>query len=349
MRSHARAHDPRAGFTLVELLVVIAIIGILIALLLPAVQAAREAARRAQCANNLKQIGLGLHNYHDVYRAFPFAWMVDLQNGPNAQVWGTRILPFVEQGTIYDQYDNSLPAFNETSPINVQLVQNIVDVFICPSSPGAAENRIYDVDFNQNPDFPAPFTGRYAPSDYCASTGVPSSVFATLAYARYQSGAGGSREGSMLYTGTDLEDPTRLELNHSSIALIKDGTSNTILVGERAGGPEIYFRRRRAPSDSTWDLMRMFQGTGWGDILNGEHWLAGCIDGFDPSSGGLPPEGGCGINCTNLRGRGFYSFHPGGCHFLLCDGSVTMASETVDPFTLAAMITRAKSEAVTLP
>jgi prepilin-type processing-associated H-X9-DG protein len=152
----------------------------------------------------------------------------------------------------------------------------------------------------------------------------------------------------MLYTGTDLDDPSRMDINHSSIALVKDGTSNTILVGERAGGPQIYFGRRVAPSDATWDLMRMFQGTGWGDILNGEQWLAGCIGDFDPSSG-LPPEGGCGINCTNLRGRGFYAFHPGGCQFALCDGSVKLVARTVDPFTLASMITRANSEAFALP
>lgn len=101
------------GFTLVELLVVIAIIGILIALLLPAVQAAREAARRSQCSNNLKQIGLGLHNYHDSYNSFPYAWMAELTPIPNVQTWATRILPYIEQMPLYQKYDSRVPAYNE--------------------------------------------------------------------------------------------------------------------------------------------------------------------------------------------------------------------------------------------
>ena len=116
--SSLSAERYRKGFTLVELLVVIAIIGILIALLLPAVQAAREAARRSQCSNNLKQIGLALHNYHDANKTFPFAWMVYATDVPgfsdlNAQVWGTRILPYLEQTALYDQYDSRFPALNE--------------------------------------------------------------------------------------------------------------------------------------------------------------------------------------------------------------------------------------------
>src|SRR6056297_1076372 len=97
--------SPRRGFTLVELLVVIAIIGILVALLLPAVQAAREAARRMQCGNNLKQMALAMHNYHDTHKAFPFSYMIDPSN-LNVQSWGTRLLPFIEQSAIYDRWDS---------------------------------------------------------------------------------------------------------------------------------------------------------------------------------------------------------------------------------------------------
>src|SRR5215475_12182066 len=101
----------RRAFTLIELLVVIAIIAVLVAMLLPAVQQAREAARRAQCKNNLKQMGLALHNYADVALTFPPAYLV----GANFDVisWGTLILPHLDQGPLYDKYNCSVPPINE--------------------------------------------------------------------------------------------------------------------------------------------------------------------------------------------------------------------------------------------
>ena len=141
-----RSARPVRGFTLVELLVVIAIIGILVALLLPAVQAAREAARRIQCTNHLKQWGLSLHNYHDTFRAFP---MVNAQNYlPNVQGFSpqARLLPFVEQLNLQDKLDFSQPAF--TGPFNA-LVPNpqfaavfaaTIPIALCPSDPAPTIN-----------------------------------------------------------------------------------------------------------------------------------------------------------------------------------------------------------------
>jgi len=127
----------RRGFTLVELLVVIAIIGVLVALLLPAVQAAREAARRSSCSNNLKQIGLGLHNYHDTHLRFPPGYM----NGPGSQSqwgWGTFLLPFVEQDNLFEQLAPGNRTLHQllNNAGDRDLAKSVVDSFICPSDPG---------------------------------------------------------------------------------------------------------------------------------------------------------------------------------------------------------------------
>ena len=136
----------RNGFTLVELLVVIAIIGILVALLLPAVQAAREAARRMQCSNNLKQWGLAAHNYHDTFRAFP---MTNAQNYlPNVQGFSpqARLLPFVEQVNLQDQLDFALPAFSGPwnalmpNPLFAASFATPLQVALCPSDPAPKQN-----------------------------------------------------------------------------------------------------------------------------------------------------------------------------------------------------------------
>jgi len=125
------------GFTLVELLVVIAIIGILIALLLPAVQQAREAARRMQCSNNLKQIGLGLHNYLDTHKRFPPS-RVRWGSSPDriTHGWCILVAPFLELGTVQDRYDFDVAWFD---PINEEISQTALDVFLCPSSPSGTQ------------------------------------------------------------------------------------------------------------------------------------------------------------------------------------------------------------------
>jgi prepilin-type N-terminal cleavage/methylation domain-containing protein len=347
-KSMATTENRRSAFTLVELLVVIAIIGILIALLLPAVQAAREAARRTQCSNNLKQIGLGLHNYHDTYKTFPFAWMVDLSAGLgpglNAQVWGTRILPFIEQQPLKDQYDDRFPAIGMFGPIaarNEQLIQTILDTFLCPSTPGSGEDRIYDADLNSAG---WGLVWRAAPSDYCAITGVRGD-FSRLAYANYPGGSSGNREGVLQFNGNDPAT-MQVEDDRGNIASVLDGTANTIFVGERTGGGQVYLAAGQpAPGGSPWDEFRLTNGGGWGDILNGEHWYSGSL--YDGTPG---PDGGpCAINCTNRRSAGFYAFHPGGAQFGVADGSVRFISETVDAFTFAAISTRKKGEMAQMP
>ena len=195
----------RNAFTLVELLVVIAIIGILIALLLPAVQAAREAARRMQCTNNLKQIGLGLHNHHDTFGEFP-----GYRSPAGKWCWGTSILPFIEGGTMYDLLDTKNNTFasavDGSAGSDVQAaIGTVLEYYRCPSSDAP---DVYDRDGVS-----------YGVSSYAASRGY--------AQADYDSRKAPNNGG--------------LPVNPQSMSAISDGLSNTFLVGEisaRYGGWE---------------------------------------------------------------------------------------------------------------
>jgi prepilin-type N-terminal cleavage/methylation domain-containing protein len=330
----------RRAFTLIELLVVIAIIAILIALLLPAVQQAREAARRTQCKNNLKQIGLAFHNYHDTFNSFPFGWMVGQDF--NASVWSVMLLPYLDQGPLYNQWDSSVPAWNQAAAFgkgpqasidgNLAAIRTPLTVFMCPST--SAENE-HNYDYSAA-GFPLTFTA--ARSDYIATSGVLGN-FASIAYS---GSAGGSRGGILTFVGWEVDgsgpgDPiTRMRD-------ITDGTSNTMIVGERVGGTTIYRGQQMHPGDTA--ALGPTNGGGWGDILNGEHWFGGSL--YDGTPSPFAPGGGpCAINCTNARGGGLYSFHTGGAQVLLADGAVRFLSANIAANTLASLVTRAKGEVV---
>ena len=322
----------RAGFTLVELLVVIAIIGILVGLLLPAVQAAREAARRMQCSNNMKQIGLAFLNYESAYKSFPASWYVNPPVPPyNIQSCGVGLLPFLEQSPLYNQFDSRFSSTNEGGPIsqkNVTVISTPLSTFVCPSAPGGI-SRVYNgfAPAGALPGLPQ-ITWRAAPSDYCVTSGVRG-AFAAIAYAGH-GGPGGNRGGA-------LQQMVFVRPIKSKIASLTDGTSNTFLMGERTGGDKFYVGQQTIAVPPPFNGLN---GGGWGDPLNGEHWLSGAVRGAPFPS----PEGGCAINCNNFRGSSFHSFHTGGCQFVYADGSVHFVTENVDAYTLASYITRAKSE-----
>ncbi len=325
------------GFTLIELLVVIAIIAILVALLLPAVQQAREAARRSQCKNNMKQLGLAFHNYHDVNRCFPYAWMAG--SDLNVSCYGIMLLPYLDQAPLYNKWDSSVPAFNEAAALfsppasvqqNLEVIQTILPVYVCPStSEAAVHDYTLPADAAGAGVPPLDLTWTAARTDYIATTGVRG-TFADIAY---NGNAGGSRSGALSVCGALENNPV------TRMRDLRDGSSNTFLLGERVGGSNIY---RNGQVDSTLSAaLGPTNGGGWGDFLNGDHWIEGAL--YDGTIGGGGP---CPINCTNTRSAGYMSFHVGGAQFLMGDGAVRFISENIAASTFAALITRGKGEIV---
>lgn len=322
-----RMRSPRFGFTVLELLVTLGVIALLVALLLPAVQMARESARRLQCSNNLKQLGLAFHNYHDTHGVLPFAFFIDPVN-LNSHGWGEMLLPYIDQAPLYGQLDFSQPAFSPYPGIgfthdNQRVITTPLSIMTCPSRPNGAEifETMLPAYFlgHNFPPFDLPY--RIASSDYGPKSGVVA-AFWDLAY-QGDPPAGNNREGALGDNNQCLP-----------LSRITDGASQTLLLAEIAGRNHIYLKGGRLlPGVKTF-------GGGWGDPRNGFNWL----EGSGPD--GISDSGPCAINCTNGTGRGVYSFHPGGVQVLLVDGSVRFLSETMDIRNFAALVTREKGDRV---
>lgn len=294
----------RRGFTLVELLVVIAIIGILISLLLPAVQAAREAGRRVACQNNLHQLGLAFHHYHDTYNAFPEAYTLSI-SPLNSHAWGPKILPFMEESALSSIYNLNVPFL---VPQNQAVVRTRLPVFICPTRGNVAVVYTFTLPGGAVPGLPT-LRWQAFPSDYGVQSGVLGrfwDVFVQVPADRH----GALQANQQIVMGQIL-----------------DGTSNTILLAEIAGRNAVW---------RTGGLVSLTgnQGGGWGDPINGENWVAGSL--FD----GTGSTGPCVINCTNLSGRGIWAFHPAGANVVLCDASVHHLKQSMSNKTYALMVVR---------
>ena len=279
--------DRRRGFTLIELLVVISIIGVLIALLLPAVQAARETSRRVACVNNLKQIGLSLANYHDALGCFPMSYaargrFVDgASDTAPGWGWGTMILPRLEQRPLYDAVNFSLPV---EAPANATVIRATVGAYLCPSDPTAGPFAVLDASGN---------------------------TLATASPTGYASCVGGDESDST--TGINNDGLGRgIMFRNSGIRMadVTDGTSQTILVGERAWSitqglwPGVFTNgtTRRGPSNSC--------------------PLTGAL--FYPAA--TLVQAHCNVLNTDTDPDGglddFSSRHPGGANVVFADGSV---------------------------
>ncbi len=278
----------RRGFTLVELLVVIAIIGILVALLLPAIQSARSAARRMSCSNNLKQLALACHTYHDVHYKFPPSMIYDQDPDCSRYFsWSVQILPQLEQSSVYEAMNlniNGLYGLNAS--VNAPYVTLLLPMMQCPSDP---HGGVYSN--------PAALTLEPATTNYLASRG---SVRFPLA-------------GDGVFPDRNVS---------VRIAEITDGTSSTLLIGERpAQGSRV---------TAWWAVGSGYDAHGLGDqvIDSSEGLFRGAND--SPSA----------------DARHWWSFHPGGAQFSVSDGAVRFISDSVDHNTLLYLSTRHGGEVV---
>ena len=309
MKNDLSGSRRRAGFTLIELLVVIAIIAVLIALLLPAVQQAREAARRSQCQNNLKQMGLALHNYHDTYLQFPMAFIRSSDTASTeGWAWSAMILPQLEQGNLFqtlgvnDYLLTSVLALQNpnlsTAPLVTSALQTRLPVFVCPSDDN--DGLIVAArDFRNGVGTSAGGLGNFRPSisNYPGNWGTRVGV----------TGANNNDSWGIFVCRGLAPGGGRVHLGS-----ITDGTSNTIMVGERSS---------RYGNAGTWVGVRNTNADGArGTTVAVSHGQP-LINASDPPFIWTDDNG---------AGKGYSSEHTGGAQFLFGDGRVRFISENID-------------------
>ncbi|MBA4031128.1 MAG: prepilin-type cleavage/methylation domain-containing protein [Planctomyces sp.] len=319
--------DRRRGFTLIELLVVITIIAILIALLLPAVQQAREAARRTQCKNNLHNLGLGMHNHHSSMGGFPYIASGTVNGVSIYHSWGAQLLPFMEQSPLAGVYNYKV---RNQDPLNEPAVKTPLPFHICPSVPGGPR-------FNHR--FITAGTARWpaASSDYLGPSSLANNLWTGTAPiistpkpinadGFFQSGVSNSTG-----YGRNIKD-------------VVDGSSNTIMLVESAGRSHIFRLGQQvgtcdesmATATSAIGNANCVGQSGWADINFGQ------LRGYTPD--GLANPGQCLVNCSN--NYSIYSMHEGMAHILMIDGSVRSLSENTSNDIIAALITIDGAETV---
>jgi prepilin-type N-terminal cleavage/methylation domain-containing protein/prepilin-type processing-associated H-X9-DG protein len=347
----------RQGFTLIELLVVIAIIAVLIGLLLPAVQKAREAVARTQCANNLKQIALAQINYHDAYHGFPHNHRPPTAAaGTVRERWFTHILPQIEGNTLRSQYDetsnwdssaSTTPPVAAGYPGNVTISDVPIKVAQCPATPSSTR-------LDLNPQLAGGLSnpGIVAVTDYAGVYGVHP------LFASSNSLTINKLDGTTVNNvGTSVAGSDKNPITFSDIT---DGTSSTILVVESAARPFLY---QGGVEQGTNLTVHSVNGGGWARPAS-DIWVIGFAD-----RAGTIPGGPYAVNAANgvdtggtfpltaptgqplnTDGSGqIYGFHTNGANVALADGSVHLLDPGIAPAVLAALVTRANNDIVNPP
>ncbi len=321
----------RASFTLVELLVVIAIIGVLVALLLPAIQAAREAARRSQCSNNLKQLGLGFHNFAATNGGFPARRWGPADGGITG--WGTFLLPYIEEQAIADRYNWKYDFYD---PINKDVVETKLSAFICPSAthedPDVSSGKA--TTGSANPDKSTVFSvNGYI--DYLAPNGMqlPTTGYGTTFPSWPNSG---NSHQAMLDSTTTSSFANGVGRAPRKLKQITDGLSKTLIINETAGWPQHWIAKHIDPNPATAIVSLSNRGSwaGWQTFV---YWPTSG-DGLQNASANATAGDllSCSINCENVHQ--IYGFHPGGALIVLCDGSVRYVSEDLTPIGFAQLV-----------
>ncbi len=319
--SRSTAHRPtlgrRTGFTLVELLVVIAIIGILVALLLPAVQAAREAARRAQCQNNLKQLGIGLHNYHDTHKELPFGAPSKFGLGVGG-TWAAHLLPYIEEQNVHSQLDFKVSL---SDPKNRTAVTTVIATFICPSDQTAGQPLQGGANCAGQPWNPCQsmalwYPGSMGPTRDGAGPGR-SCVFCPVAHPSWcclghDYGRGGIRDFAGLFGQSESPVPFRQ---------VTDGLSHTYMVGE--------------------SIPRHCSFNG---VYSSNFPIAGTSIPLNTMTQNDPA-----VDDLWYRACGFKSEHVGGAYFCYADGHVEFVEDAIDYFLYNAAGSRAGGEGSSPP
>ena len=313
---------------------VIAIIGILVALLLPAIQAAREAARRSQCLNNMKQLGIAFLNYESSKKQFPMSIKrADLVTKRGLNNWAPATLPYIEEGNLVANFDLKEDWWRDKADGtagNRTIVQTFLPVLLCPSTED--QRRIQD-----KPDSPVNKTG--ACGDYFPPAGVHTDINTSLAAADQfpvPVDANDTATQRRLYGVIRWEETDPAKNKANKLSAITDGTSHSIMVGEVAGREDVWRRGAKNPVDYPANIRA--RGGCWATSDNPYEI------GQRKAQDGSTIPGTISINNSNEWGHSFYSFHPGSANFTFADGSVRTISDSIELRTLAEMVTRSGEE-----